>query len=327
MQKIMIPLFIFIAILFTISCSSDKKALTDSDIDSFSDEDADILTDSNTIEPDEVDAEPDEITEFDDNEIIEIDDDTEFQGEKDCDQDLEIVFKNYAYLKMSGIIQSSENVFNGSIFMSRLKGDQTDIEFENGVYIDHTYGTIIALVQNLKTVESEEFGKIIEKDDAVFTFRPDAIDKMLYVGAYGAFFVSTKSFFSFNMTMEVLRKKCYIATDILWDYEDPYLEAIIDIPNGKIRGCFNDKRDFKAGDFLKMQFLNKITDIPAAVLQRINWVSWEETLKYGDPGFQNICTCYNENGPTAETPDPNEVKCWEYDGPGGSEEKPDYVND
>ena len=45
----------------------------------------------------------------------------------------------------------------------------------------------------------------------------------------------------------------------------------------------------------------------------------------------NICTCYNENGPTVglstwET-DPNEVKCWEYEGPDGPEEKPNYVND
>ncbi|HRQ70584.1 MAG TPA: hypothetical protein PLW78_09835, partial [bacterium] len=113
MQKILIPLFIFIAILFTVSCGSDKKKeITDSDMESYSDEDGEAVMDTDitepdnniehdnniepddlvepdeTVKPDENDTEPDEITEFEDNEGLENEDDTEID-DSDMDMDEE----------------------------------------------------------------------------------------------------------------------------------------------------------------------------------------------------------------------------------------------
>ncbi|HSW60910.1 MAG TPA: hypothetical protein VLJ60_08935, partial [bacterium] len=111
MQKTTILLLISVSVFFTASCGSDKKnEITDSDMNSNSDEDAEAMMDNDTTEPDEnienddfaepdeivepdesvesdeVDSDPDEITEFEDDEGLENEDDLEID-DADLDTD------------------------------------------------------------------------------------------------------------------------------------------------------------------------------------------------------------------------------------------------
>jgi len=119
-----------------------------------------------------------------------------------------------------------------------------------------------------------------------------------------------------QVTGQTLRKVCWQAISATKKVDDGNGNKI-DASIGKMFFCLTDKNtDGSAGETLKMSYYNKLTEDTSKISTYINTQQDGSVKKEGDLGYQKICTCYNENGPTnnfkptADQPkDPNEVPC------------------
>ena len=113
-----------------------------------------------------------------------------------------------------------------------------------------------------------------------------------------------------------LRKICFFGVSKTERYES---RGDIDIPIGGIFGCFEDNYYGYAGETLSMMFRNDIDENGDSILKYLNTRDDGSVIVYGNSKFRHLCQCYDPEG--------NEVNCWEYTGPGGPEECPDYVSE
>ncbi|MGI6395505.1 MAG: hypothetical protein ACOX2F_12390 [bacterium] len=275
-----------------------------------------------------------------DTDIQDVDDETPDTDDGDGDEETCKLDKNWmtpdsewaewGYLRMQGLITTyGGNDYVAADFTEgKMKVGGVTKDFGDGVFQNYQNAIIIADASSytVENINQSAGTAIINLYDAMWQINKQIIPALkednINEVDFAAFvwfrhvYIDVDVNFGTGMIEEQrMRKNCWIGLAATAEYEE--LGEIYDVPVGGMYGCFEKNVDGSVGETLKMMLRNKMTGDRNDILPFINTKEDETVLEYGDEGFQFECQCYPAEGPNEEGD--NDIPCWEYDGPGGTE--------
>jgi len=240
----------------------------------------------------------------------------------------EDAWTSWAYLKMMGPIGDYNGEYAPAVFTDgKIKLSSGTTDFSDGSYMNYDNQIIIADAAAYEFIDVDETAgtAVIDYWHILYQLNLQLVPLMVEEGAtdvgFGATvifrhtFIDVKFDASGAVTTQQVRKNCYLAISKTEEIEQE--GETYDVPIGDMFGCFGDNTDGSVGEDLKMMFKNEMDEDNTSLLEFFNTQSDGSVLEYGNEGYEHLCQCFDADG--------NEVNCWEYDGPGGAEECPDYV--
>ncbi len=236
-------------------------------------------------------------------------------------------WKLWGYLKIMGEVSEKGDVA-ATFTDGKIKLTETITELTGGSFSNAGDSIIGVNAYTYEFINTDENAGTATVDyrDAFYSFSQELIPAMKEAGiseaGFGAsvFFRRTFVDIEFDtagtVKAQYLRKGCYLGIGKTEKVDEN--GNVYDVPVGDIYGSFCENEDGSAGQYLRMMFKNEFTDDESVMLEYFNTRADGTVAKYGDEDFSHLCTCYEPDGKT-------EIDCWKYDGPGGAEERPDYV--
>lgn len=311
MKKLLV-IFLMFSLFVVAGCEDEKK---ENDEDQTDDQD---VTDVQDNETEDQEVEDKEVSD-DDGDCAAIDSEW-MEPEED--------WEAWSYLKMMGPIADYEGEYQPAVYTDgKAKTSHGTTEFTDGSFMNYQDSVLLADAAAYEFIDVDQAAgtAVVDYWDIMLQVSLQLIPLMVEQGAYETGFGATVSFrhtfidvtinASGQVTSQQVRKNCYLAVSKTEEVEEE--GETYNVPIGDIYGCFEDNVDGSVGEDLKMMFKNELTEAQADLLTAFNEQQDGTVLEYGDEGFMHICQCYDEEG--------TEIDCWAYDGPGGSEECPDYV--
>ncbi len=236
-------------------------------------------------------------------------------------------WESWATLKVMGPIMGQSDEYEPAVYIDgRIKlasgvVDLTDGDvslFDNEVYNIHAVSyEFLNLDEDAGTATVDYYNANFQFPRAVF---PEVDEDIELTTGFGAFVTFTQTLIDIEfdendaVTSQLVRKNCYLAISKIGDVT--VNNETKKLPVGDIWACFCDGKS-DVGDDAHLMFKNEMDESQEALFNYYNRQQDGTVAQYGDENFMHLCQCYDEEG--------NEVNCWQYDGPGGAEECPDYV--
>jgi len=298
------------AALFFLSCTNDTPK-NDNELDNNI---SDVLPDEDTEELDEIDnEEPDYDYTHSDPGPVWIDPDYDW--------------KSWTNLDIRGVISNYEGDHKPAVrVIGKMKLSDIYMEFSDGAFSLYKDSLIFAEAYSFEVINvNTDSTAVLDYWETAFYFSRQLIPFLEEYGSceagFGANVVFKHSFIDIeydndgNVKKQQIRKNCYVAVSKTEEIEEE--GEIYNIPIGDMCVSSEEGAVGSVGENLRMMFKNEMIDTQNGLLKYFNKRSDGTVAIYGDEDFMHLCQCYDVEG--------NEVNCWEYDGPGGAEECPDYV--